>query len=533
MISETSTHPFRNVVELRALETNMRTKSSSDSMLMNREVREMNPRYRHLMTVSGETFAAYSSARQITESSPPCCAVGEHMLTSTNRDFLARSLSINSIVDVDINDISGNEEMLATTYSLRRCKKAVLQPYTWLLLLIGWRAYGKERVVRYPLIWQVINILYPIFVIVIFLYTNIMQAITCHGKLDPKTDTVPATTVPATTRPPYMPFFYINGQAKATSAEECSHIIIIYIVPSILHFIAFLYGFHYFRIQENEQLYSLMERVFVQAQTAAGMQDVLIRNSRLFLLAAVIWLIANIGLEILYSFAFESLSSSFIQHLNIENESVRYILIILRFLGLILTQGVNVAVIINYCTQCEMLVMHIRGICLHLHEKTLDIKNAMHEILGVKEFISLLNGTLGKMTALCIIGFTELIFIGFGLLLCNQVHKATVWSYRVTFVIVWVVASLFPIIQAARVSKAGRKLTQISLEMRVFGYQASSQMELDSFILFNNTAKLRAKLFGVAILPGSVVITIILIFFVILLLIITDMVPISTIWRFL
>lgn len=535
MISKLSSCFFNNTVEMRNLIKNMRKKSSSDPLILSRERNETNPRHRYLMTISGESFSACSSRRQVTESSPPCCAAGEHILTSTNRNFLTRSLSINSIIDVDIIDISGDEEMLATTYSLRRCKNSVLKPYTWLLLLIGWRPYGKERVVRYPFFWQIINILYPIFVIAVFLYTNIMQAVTCHGKLNPKTDTVPVTMTPLVT-PALQEKVFRTSSLQTTlnhTTTDCSHIITTYIIPSILHFTAFLYGFHYFRMQENEQLYSLMERVFVQAQTAVGMQDVLIRNSRLFLLAAVVWLLANIGLEILYSFAFESLSSSFIQYLNIDSKPFRTSLIILRFLGLIITQGVNIAVIVNYCTQCEMLVMHIRGICLHLHEKTLDIKSAMHEILGIKEFISLLNGTLGKMTALCVVSFVELIFIGFALLLCNQVYKTTVWCYRSLFVVIWIIATLFPVIQAARVSKIGRKLTQISLEMRVFGYQTASQLELDSFILFINTAKLRAKLFGIAIEPGSVVITVIIIFFVILLLIITDIVPISTIWKFL
>lgn len=45
--------------------------------------------------------------------------------------------------------------------------------------------------------------------------------------------------------------------------RQCGHIFTTYIVPSIMHFAAFIIGFIYFRINENEQLYALMEKVFL------------------------------------------------------------------------------------------------------------------------------------------------------------------------------------------------------------------------------------------------------------------------------
>ena len=41
----------------------------------------------------------------------------------------------------------------------------------------------------------------------------------------------------------------------------CEHIVTTYVVPNILHFVAFFIGIYHFRIQENEQLYALMEKV--------------------------------------------------------------------------------------------------------------------------------------------------------------------------------------------------------------------------------------------------------------------------------
>lgn len=41
----------------------------------------------------------------------------------------------------------------------------------------------------------------------------------------------------------------------------CEHVITTYVIPNFLHFIAYIMGFIYFRIQDNEHLYALMEKV--------------------------------------------------------------------------------------------------------------------------------------------------------------------------------------------------------------------------------------------------------------------------------
>ncbi|GBM24790.1 hypothetical protein AVEN_122287-1 [Araneus ventricosus] len=49
------------------------------------------------------------------------------------------------------------------------------------------------------------------------------------------------------------------------------------------------------------------------------------------------------------------------------------------------------------------------------------------------------------------------------------------------------------VLLAARLTQTGSKLRQISFEMRVFGYQTSSMLELDSFVLFVSGATLRVS----------------------------------------
>lgn len=45
--------------------------------------------------------------------------------------------------------------------------------------------------------------------------------------------------------------------------------------------------------------------------------------------------------------------------------------------------------------------------------------------------------------------------------------------------------------KAARLTSAARKLKQNSLQIRVFGYPSSSQLDLDSFVLFTHSAEMK------------------------------------------
>jgi hypothetical protein len=51
--------------------------------------------------------------------------------------------------------------------------------------------------------------------------------------------------------------------SKEKESQTCGHMVTTYIIPSVLHLIAYIIGFIYFRINENEQLYALMEKVFL------------------------------------------------------------------------------------------------------------------------------------------------------------------------------------------------------------------------------------------------------------------------------
>lgn len=139
-----------------------------------------------------------------------------------------------------------------------------MQPYSALLTLVGWRSIGKDFVYPSTILLRTCNIFYTMLVIGLQLYTFVYQVVACEGKLDINTDThdpsttaMPVSNVTATWGPLWAPI------GPAAHRRQCYHITTTYIIPAVLHFAIYFTGFVHFRLQENEQLYILMEKVCV------------------------------------------------------------------------------------------------------------------------------------------------------------------------------------------------------------------------------------------------------------------------------
>jgi hypothetical protein len=73
---------------------------------------------------------------------------------------------------------------------------------------------------------------------------------------------------------------FTTDYGKKPKENACGHVVTTYMVPSVLHLIAYIIGFIYFRINENEQLYALMEKVFLAVNQTLKVvsQDKVIRR---------------------------------------------------------------------------------------------------------------------------------------------------------------------------------------------------------------------------------------------------------------
>ncbi|XP_050413714.2 uncharacterized protein LOC126828156 isoform X1 [Patella vulgata] len=446
-------------------------------------------------------------------------------------DMLSHSLSA-STVKVEISDLGGEESLNLTQSSLRKCKLQVLRPYWRLLMFIGWRGFGTETVNSGSLFWRTLNLIYPSLIVLLLIYTYIYEMVACQWKLNvqkdtrilpPLSPTIPPTTMNSTNITTLsFPIFTLRPASlvpiNLTSGEACEHIITTYIIPNVLHFLAFILGIYYFRIQENEQLYALMEKVFLQAtpqQNRNASQKKMIFKLRGFLISGAIWVVATMVLQAVYVWAFNFPKLDIFKTVG---PGGYWTMFIIELFGRMVMNSVNLAVVVNYVTQCEMILFYVRGITLRLQEKSTEIRIAMKDILILRQSLCALNGTISKMTSLTLVIFSELTIIGISILVLNKYNNVRVWSYRGIFPVVWALMLCFPLFQAGRVNSICRRFRKIALEMRVFGYKNSSQIELDSFLTYVGHIQLKAKLFHIPIQPSYLIAIVVLTCFILLIL---------------
>ncbi|XP_012939037.1 uncharacterized protein LOC106012012 [Aplysia californica] len=298
----------------------------------------------------------------------------------------------------------------------------------------------------------------------------------------------------------------------------CDHIITTYLVPNLLHFMAYIMGLYYFRIQENEQLYALMEKVFLQAtpvQARSASQQKMIRKLRLFLVLGSVWVFFTVVLQGMYVWAFDFPKMPLFEKIGATGY---WLLLSFELLGRTVFNCVILAIVMNYTTQCEMIKFYVKGLAMRLHEKSTDLKSAMKDVLMLRQSLSLLNGSISKMTSLASIILAELTIIGFCVLFLNEHDDPRLWVYRILFPIVWAVMLGFPLFQAARVNSICLRIQKIAIEMRVFGYKGASIIDLDSFLHFVTITKLKGKLFHITVLPSHLIFSIIVTAFILLIL---------------
>uniref|UniRef100_T1IZT5 Gustatory receptor n=1 Tax=Strigamia maritima TaxID=126957 RepID=T1IZT5_STRMM len=391
--------------------------------------------------------------------------------------------------------------------------------------------------ILHPRTWKCLNILYITFVTLNIIYSNVYETVFCEGQVATYTQAVPLKTTTTNDKPTtvhsnngddWWPHHYdlttatLDADQPKKTVALC-HELTIYAIPNTLHVLAFIIGFWYFRIKENEELDALMETIFLQAHYMFGAQEKLIRNSKLFLCAGMVW-IALILIVSGLSIAAYGIPELIFQKFNIRLSGLIISLASIQFLGKVYVSCTYIALIVNYSIQCEFITWAIKSICLQLHERNLNLKDLMHEILRLKQLISKVNGSLSKLASLCVTNFALKVIIGFSILITTDQECAFGWIYRIMFPLVWAPVMMFPLIQAARVTKTGEKLRQIACELRVFGYKDSDLCDLDSLILFVSSAKLRAKLFSMPIKPSYLISTFAVISFVLLLLFQTNVI---------
>eukprot|EP00118_Oscarella_pearsei_P008123 m.41082 g.41082 ORF g.41082 m.41082 type:complete len:111 (+) comp33074_c0_seq4:836-1168(+) len=89
-----------------------------------------------------------------------------------------------------------------------------------------------------------------------------------------------------------------------------------------------------------------------------------------------------------------------------------YVLVVIDLLNHFVIHLVFMAIILNYVTQCQLLIFFVRCILLCIQERTLDMNTVMKNAHTVKEYMHGLNQQIATAASLCLFGFADLLSLG-------------------------------------------------------------------------------------------------------------------------
>lgn len=429
-----------------------------------------------------------------------------HSLNSSYADVFETS-------GVVIRDYQGSfsGQLLVTnivTYNLNKCKSNVVIPYYKLLCLIAWRPFGKEVECGQWCI-DIWNYFYTFLTFCILLFWYVIRVYTCNGRLvlDTTTPTVAPTFAP-TVNPnttshnwsqlvPASRFHDINKTHISPAPlflDPCQHVFGTYIVPSFLHFLAFVIGFYHFRVQEHEGLYALMEKVYLQSNHPSKIT----RHLRTYLIVGMLWLVCSMGTMVFYFFAFGFSCASGV---TADRPRIMYSITTLIVLAGVFSNCVNLAVVLSYCGQCQLLKFYIQGVAERLEEKSTELKAAMKDVLDIKRHFDRLNGLLSLSMSCIVFDLIIVVAITIILLFNYRQMPTVVVVYRAMVAVQWGLMLIFILVQAALLTASSKTLKEKVLSIRVFGYQSHTQLDIDSFLNFLNMVELEAQIFTIPVKP--------------------------------
>ncbi|CAH3177880.1 unnamed protein product [Porites lobata] len=454
----------------------------------------------------------------------------------------------------------------ATTSLLLTCKSQVIYPYFYILSLVAWRPFHIQSF-RYQgcSLRKILNIMYTIFIFLLIIFSYGSSIMACqarpiknelrylHKTTAPiKTVTHPSsisphptnwtnvtapnhsTTTPSSyfqeftsrpliygnsTSPGLLPFYTFATPAFWRPAvTECSHIFSTYVVPNVLHFLAFFIGFYLFRIQESEGLNALIEKVFLLSSVSRK----IVSRLRFFLFGGILMVVFGVCNFILFCYAFKLPSVTGFKR----NSSAQWSVVCFMVLGKVVEYCISAVTIVNYCAQCELLIFYLREINIRMEEKTKDLSIIMKDILEVKKNLTRINGLISVIATLIMFSSFEVAVIGVVNLAMyfQEIRSNSQLVYRVFMPIIALVLVIVPVFIASRLTAAARKFKQTCLQVRVFGYPSASQLDLDSFVLFSHSAEMKAKLMFMPVHGSYLAAVIAILVFVLLLLLQTDLV---------
>ncbi|EDV25705.1 uncharacterized protein TRIADDRAFT_56084 [Trichoplax adhaerens] len=399
------------------------------------------------------------------------------------------SLDNDETVIVSHNSASGYIGGYPTSIALDRCKRHVLAPYLRFISFLGWLPIFRVGPSNQSFCESAINFVYPVLVICFIFGAYTIQCFTCFRRDTPFIKT-------------------INGSVHCSDS-----IISQYIIPDILHSVAYFYCFYLYRFAGSEHLQTNMQRTFLQARPTdfgENSQKKLIRILRVFLYSGIAIVGASFLIQLFHLIIRINRDQglALLWHPMIKIHDSR--LIVLGFFllaGFIMLDSVYIALVINYASHCQLLIVYIRGLKQKIIERTCNLENAMKEIQNTAGYVAELNDVIAPAASIILFNFATSSILGLNALILGRQDDFDVATYADTIlsILLWLTLLSIPFVQASRLTSYCRSLKKLGIRVRVrpFVYQNEPREDLDSFLQFTSEIKMRAKLFKVPVVSST------------------------------
>ncbi|KAL6432901.1 hypothetical protein ACFW04_006327 [Cataglyphis niger] len=378
------------------------------------------------------------------------------------------------------------ENFISTSAILHYCKHKILRPYLRLLSVMGLRPTSSDDSDHF-LQCSILANLHTFQVTIFICIGYVLQYMACFRR--------------------DRGFCYkILVQEQNIDGKEPScygNVIFSYLIPSILHLVAYLYTIYLFRVKENEQLQNLMERAFLLSSNPInrGNQKRLVHILWLFIALSIVWMITAL-ITVNIQMAKGNITFQWVENSPYQLKTTLKVLLVVCTLWHDMIQG---TIITSYCLQGQLLMSHLYFLRGKLLQHILLPIDWMRDIDEFKKLLKYFNDGLGP--AVCIYTIVNLSWATVGIIWLFQYYINDANDmYPITYVnvmniVLWILISIAPFIQAARLTNACSMIRAVGHEIRIrpFVYQTTPGEDLDSILLYTSSLKMSAKLFRIPI----------------------------------
>ncbi|XP_017769853.1 PREDICTED: uncharacterized protein LOC108557720 [Nicrophorus vespilloides] len=411
---------------------------------------------------------------------------GEESTRTPNNRASSLTFSVGDIADVQV--LLETPSHYSVTTVLTYCKKKILRPYLWLLNFVGLRPICIECQDTFSCA-EFFNYVYTIHIIMFLGVGYVLQYMACfrrdRGFGYNKPNLLSST-------PDYV-FEQICRSSLTFS----------FFLPNILHLMGYVYAVTVFRSSDDDQLPSLMERVFLSLSNLSDCfvcQKKLVRTLRIFVTVSGMWIILS-SVSVNYMMAESTIEFKWID----KNSQAMVLLIkILLVICTLWHDMVQAIIILNYCLQAQLLTAYLSFLRAKLIQQPLLPTEWMKDIEEFRKLLMFLNYHLAP--AVCVFTLVNVSYAVSGILWILDIdnldrESVSTIGINIMNVSLWSFIALVPFVQAAKLTNVCEIIRGIGHEVRTrpFVHQSTPGHKLDSILLYCSSLRMNATLFGVPI----------------------------------